>query len=174
MLTRVYLFAILFAFLFSFSYQICLKQNCNRPKPKTSYINFNVDDVVTHFYVNGVEIPLRMTDAEAGNWLWTHTIAMSIYEGDTIGIKGKNKLGGEGMIGTIQFYDQNGVLNLYHTGPDWKCDNFPPVVKAFNDGKKWPFISCIDSTAQWIWTSQLVPIGTEVYCSYTIPYNIIK
>lgn len=171
---RIYAFAVLMSFLISSSYQLCSKQNCNRPKPKTSYINFNVDDVVTHFYVNGVEIPLKISDAEAGDWMKTHTVALSIYPGDIIAIKGKDNGGLAGIIATLQFYDENGNLKLYHTGPDWKCNNFPPAVLSPNNGHIWPFISCLDSTAQWIWNYQSVPVGTEVYCSFIIPYNTIN
>lgn len=157
--------------LFSMSNQLALKQqtNCNKPPVKRSIIKFNIDDVVTHFAINGNDLLLNMSDDEKGNWMYTHTVEADLYPGDIVSLSGYDKQGGQGILGTIQYYNAEGTLTLIHTGDKWLCGDQKPNVQSKNNGKIWPYVPCVDSNANWIWNASPTAPNKEVTCSYKLP-----
>lgn len=158
--------------LVSMSIQLSLQEqpnSCIKPPTKQSIVKFNIDDVVSRVALNGNDLVLNMTPEEKGDWMYTHTTQTYLYPGDVISITGYDQQGGQGMLGTIQYYDANNSLSLIHTGGKWLCNGKKPNVQSPNNGSVWPYVPCIDSSARWIWNSARTATGEEVTCSYKLP-----
>ena len=143
--------------------------NCSANKSflkASGNIAITIDDVVDRITVNAKDIALN---GPLNRWDIVKNIPATIYAGDEIAIYGTNLGGPDGILATIDYFDESGEKKQINTGAGWFCDGKAAALQGKNGVGPWGTRAGISADAQWIWNPSKLNVVSKTVCTFKVP-----